>query len=371
VNSSIQNMERFDAYLKNEMSDADRLRFELELNENPKLNAEFLFHKEFLVDLEEGADYHEIRSTLRAIHKKPGVGDRSFLLSPQFLIPLALVATVALLITIINPFVKQGEESMGMALDTKTSDEQVQMAPTESMATESSDTSSALFQNKMELTETKNLESDFVAPVKTSNSGNAFLLDNNGYFLTSQTSNLKKSIVNLQTSDKQHSFQAALVYRDPENHFAILKCHPRVAEKFDSIPIRLFEGDLDSIEEVFVYGVDRGTFTYLKADLDYQQVNNQHYGDSMAYLVNLKTNKSMAGSPVFTMDGQLIGLTVRIKYGNVNVTYLLDAHYIGTKLDYLQAEAPDLDWRTNYSPKAKTKAALMTAFKPFIFELHP
>lgn len=364
-------MERFDAYLKNEMSESDRVQFELELNENPKLKTEFEFHRDFLVDLEEGAEYHEIRTTLRAIHKKPGVGDRNFFTSPQFLIPLALVASVALIVSIINPFVKSGEEQMSMALDTKTTNEQVQMAPTEGAVTESPDSTSALFPTEMELTETKNLESDFVEPLKTVNDGNAFLIDDNGYFLTAKTAHVKKSVVNLQTSDKQHSFQAAVVYRDPENRFAILKCHARIAENFDSIPIKLFEGDLNSIHEVFVYGVDRGTFTYLKEDLDFQLVNEQYYGDSMAYVLNLKTNKSMTGSPVFTMDGELIGLTVLIKFGNINVTYLLDAHYIGTKLDYLQVESPDLDMSTNYSPKAKTKANLMKTFKPFIFELHP
>lgn len=364
-------MERFDAYLKNEMSDADRAQFELELNENPKLKSEFLFHKAFLADLEDGAEYHEIRTTLRAIHKKPGVGDRNFFTSPQFLIPLALVASVALIVTIINPFVKQGEEQMGMALDTKTTNDQVQMAPTESAVTESTDSTSALFPTEIDLSETKNLESDFVSPVKTSQTGNAFLIDDNGYFLTAKTARIKNSKVVLQTSDKQHSFQAAVVYRDPENRFALLKCHKNVAAKFDSIPIRLFEGALDTVKQVFLYGFDTGELTYTKADLDYQLVNSEIYGDSMAYVLNLKTSKSMAGSPVFTMDGQLIGLTVLVKYGTISVTYLLDAHYIGTKLDYLQAEDPDLDWRTNYSPKAKTKADLMTAFKRFIFELHP
>ncbi len=364
-------MERFDAYLKNEMSEPDRMQFELELNENPKLKTEFEFHRDFLVELEEGAEYHEIRTSLRAIHKKPGVGDRNFFTSPQFLIPLALVASVALIVTIINPFVKPGEENMGMALDSKTTNDQVQEAPTEAAVTESADSTSALFPTEMKLTETKNLESDFVSPVSTSQSANAFLIDNNGYFLTAKTAHVKNSKVVLQTSDKQHSFQAAVVYRDPENRFALLKCHQNVAQKFDSIPIRFFQGDLDTVKHVFVYGFDTGELTYTKADLDYQLVNSEIYGDSMAYVLKLKTSKSMAGSPVFTMDGQLIGLTVRIKYGNINVTYLLDAHYIGTKLDYLQAEDPDLDWRTNSSPKAKTKAQLMTAFKPFIFELHP
>jgi hypothetical protein len=364
-------MERFDAYLKNEMSEAERMQFELELNESSNLKSEFLFHKEFLVDLEDGAEYHEIRSTLRAIHKKPGVGDRNFFTSPQFLIPLALVASVALIVTIINPFVKPGEEQMGMALDTKTSNEQVQMAPTESAVTESPDSTSALFPTEMEMYETKNLESEYGKAFTTLSIGNALLIDDDGYFLTAKTEDVSKSIVLLQTSDKQHSFQTAVVYRDPQNNFAILKCHAQLAEKFDSIPIRLFEGDLDSIQEVFVYGSDRGTFTELKEDLDYQLVNSQHYGDSMAYVITRKTDKSMAGSPVFTMDGELVGLTVLVKYGNINVTYLLDVHYIGTKLDYLQAENPDLDMSTNYSPKAKTKAALMKAFKPFIFELHP
>lgn len=364
-------MERFDAYLKNEMSENDRVQFELELNENPKLKAEFLFHRDFLAALEDGAEYHEIRTRLRAIHKKPGVGDRNFFTSPQFLIPLALVASVALIVTIINPFVKKGEENLGMALDKEVTNDQVQMAPTESAVTESQDSTTALFPTEMEMNETKNLESDFIESVKTTNVGNAFLIDNDGYFLTANTKHIKKSIVVLQTSDKQNSFQAAVVYRDPENRFAILKCHSNLAAKFDSIPYQLYEGDLNSVKEVFVYGFDRGELTYFKEDFDYQLVNETNYGDSMSNVITIKTDQSIAGSPVFTMDGQLIGLTVMIKYGNKNVTYLLDAHYIGTKLDYLQVENPDLDMSTNYSPKAKTKANLMKAFKPFIFELHP
>ena len=87
--------------------------------------------------------------------------------------------------------------------------------------------------------------------------------------------------------------------------------------------------------------------------------------------MKLKTSETMAGSPVFTEDGQLIGMVVLIKNGNTTVTFVLDTYYIGIKLDDLLKENSDLNMNRNYQYPASTPSEFLKVYKPYIFEKLP
>lgn len=368
MNSSIHNMERFDAYLNFEMSETDRVQFETELKENPALKAEFNFHRLFMDDLVEGAEYHSIRNILRTIHKKPGVGDRNFFLSKQFYIPLSMVAVVTLIITIMNPFVKNGNEGVAAA-DTHSTDDKVESmesSPTEAMDS----TSSGSVDIGMDLGMMEDLSSEFLPPAESDPSATAFQVSENGYFMTSNAVPGDKKIIILQSVDKKRTFEALVVYRDPDQRFSLLKCHPKVIQHSDSVPIRLFDGDIDTVKRVFTIGFEDGIVGYFHVEFKTGSVYTPTQSDSLAYLMKIKTRSTMSGSPVFTEDGELIGIVVLLESSGKSVTYVLDAHYIGIKLDYLIQQDTDLNMDQNYYQPDTTQSAYMKTFKPFIFELH-
>ena len=58
----------FDAYLGNELSAEDRANFELLLEKNIDLKAEFEEYKSFSQEIYEGAEYGSIKGNLDQIH---------------------------------------------------------------------------------------------------------------------------------------------------------------------------------------------------------------------------------------------------------------------------------------------------------------
>src|SRR5687767_8931444 len=207
MNNSVQNMERFDAYLRNELSAEERTLFEQELHSNPAFREEFHTYQEFIETVHDGAEYGEIRQQLRNIHNKPGVAGRTFFLTPQFLIPLASVAAIALLITIINPFVKQGNETAEAgdyqnlnhapaAVDSEASAADTTFVP---IPHESSSDDGAYKGSP-----------DFLAELKSSPAGTAFLISEDGYFLTSKHLVDKQQQVRLQQKDDKMTFEAVV-----------------------------------------------------------------------------------------------------------------------------------------------------------------
>ncbi|MBI3133946.1 MAG: trypsin-like peptidase domain-containing protein [Bacteroidetes bacterium] len=363
MNSAAQNMERFDAYLHQKMGAEERTLFEQELENNALLKTEFLEYRQFITDLHDGAEYGEIRHQLKTIHNKPGVGGRVFFLSPQFLVPLSLVASLALIITIINPFVKQGNSSA------ENSDYQnLQHSPA---ATESMDTatdSTVAFSETQANGKAYPGSPEFLTEIKTDPAGTAFLISKDGYFLTSKHLVEKHPLLTLQQKDQHYTFEASVVYTDSLMDFAILKCHEKIAAAFKPVPFKFLKNDIQLGQDVFTLGYPKNEIVYTKGVVSSEK---GYKSDTLSYEVSLPSNPGYSGAPLFTSDGDLVGIVIANNTRQQAVTYVLNHHYIETVIDNLaKKDSMKIDMHTNFSKRYKDHSTLVKAYRAYIFEVH-
>lgn len=359
-------MERFDAYLRDEMNAADRQRFEEEINQNALLKNEFLEYQSFLNDLNDGAAYAEIRQTLRIIHNKPGIIRKPFLLSPQFLIPVSIAASIGLLFILVDPFVKEGN---GTA--TNNDYQYLQHTPAATEATEAPDlaTDSTASTEAFHSNDQKYPGSpEFLTSIKTVPTGTAFLISDQGYFLTSKHLVSKHHTLILQQKDDLFTFETSVVYTDSLLDFAILQCHPEIAQNFEPVPFRFLKSDIELGQDVFTLGYPKNEIVYTKGVVSSEK---GYHSDTLSYEVSLPSNPGYSGAPLFNYEGDLIGIVTANNSRQQAVTYVLNQHYIAQTLQNLHDHGTlDIDLQTNFTRRYKQHANLVKAYRSFIFEVH-
>jgi serine protease Do len=363
MNNPSGNTERFDAYLHGEMRADERVQFERELDANAALKQEFDTHSEFISAVHDGAEYGEIRQQLRTIHNKRGVAGRSFFLTPQFLIPLASVAAIALLITIINPFVKEGTE---LAENGDYQNMSVEEAPaaSESQAAVADSTFSEMGTavDPLQL-----LTPYFLEKVEEKPAGTAFMISNYGYFLTSAHVVGDRQRITLQQKEEGMTFDAAVIHVDIPGDFAILKCHDELTKDFKPVPFRFYQDTLRSLQDIFVLGYPTNDLTYKEGIITAESGTR---GDSLLLEASVPFLQGFDGSPLFTYDGDLAGILSK-QYRSNHVTYFIDTHYILQIIETLaKDERLHIDMETNYTRRYKQHTNLVDSYRPYIFEVH-
>ena len=364
------NSARFDAYLFNEM-DADACaKFETDLMSDPILVKEFTEHKKFLDDLQEGMEYRELNKNFNAIHKSIYHPEKNFFTSRQFLIPVAIAASVVLIILAINPFVHMGAEESGtLSSNDVTMDKYASDTSSAEMTDDGYDTQpTAVYE--MEMTEEEKIASpDLLGNVKDVPVGTAFMISKDGYFLTSKELVEGKKIVRLQNREVGLTFEAEVVYVDSLKDFALLKCNQNVTSNFKAIPYRFATKKCQEDDKVFTLGYP-----------DVQQIMIESVISSeKGYLLDTTSvelprtfDNGYVGEPVFTYAGDLIGIMSKKIDRKQTVTYVLDHHYIQIRLDALKENGIEfVNMSQNYNIRPKNHDDLVKWYKPYIFEVHP
>ena len=363
------NEKRFDAYLNNEMTGDERVQFEQDLQADTTLREEFEAHHDFVEQLQEGIEYGEIRLQLKNIHNKPGVVKHNLLLSPKFLIPLAVAASLALIITVINPFVNQGNETADAGdyqeLNVSPSMTQSEMVEnslvadsTYSMAAENAVDDMGYF-----------CSPEFLPEIATAPNGTAFLISEEGYFLTSKHLVTENELITLQQKDNGLTFEAEVVYTDSLADFAILRCHEVVALEFNAVPFKFFKKDIQLGQDVFTLGYPKNDIVYTKGVISSEK---GYKSDTLSFEVSLPSNPGYSGAPLFTYDGDLVGIVIANNTKQQAVTYVLNHHYIQQMIQQLaEKDTMEINMKTNYTKRYKQHSNLVDSYRPFIFEVHP
>ena len=370
MNNFPQNMERFDAYLRDEMSAEGRMEFEQELLSNTLLRTEFEQYHQFIGDVHDGAEYAAIRQMLRTVHNKPGVVRKPFLLSPQFLIPFALAATIALLLMVVNPFIKQGndtaaiEEYQYLQNYPATSNESQAESPSESAVMDSSASVSANVSDDKIYPG----EAPYLVEIKSAPIGTAFLISKDGYFLTSKHLVDKHQKIKLQQKDKALTFEASVVYTDSLMDFAILKCDETLAETFKPVPFQFTKKDIQLGQDVFTLGYPKNEIVYTKGVISSER---GYKSDSLSFEVSLASNPGYSGAPLFTYEGDLIGIVIANNTRQQSVTYVLHHHYITKVIENLSKnDSMKIDLHSNYTKRYKQHSDLVKRYRSLVFEVH-
>ncbi|MBK9190098.1 MAG: trypsin-like peptidase domain-containing protein [Crocinitomicaceae bacterium] len=368
MNSDQANMELFDAYLFGEMSAEEKSAFENRLKGDEAFAKEFYAHKDFLKKIDEGSEYAAVRSQLRLIHHQPGVGENSFFKSRSFYMSLAAVAGIALLVTVFNPFIKEGNSSVA--------DEDYQFLKNEepAAATESNYAmDSTVMTEPFESYENSDegvgyISNQYLKKIIEPPLGTAFMISDDGYFLTSKHLTESYTQLILQNKETSRTFEALVVYEDSLLDFAILKCHPDIADDFSAVPYRFATNKVDLGKEVFTLGYPKNDIVFTKGSVSSE---TGYKSDTNSFEVSMPANPGNSGAPLFSSDGELIGIVNANNNRKQSVTYVINYFPIAVTLENLsKTDSLHVDLSNNKKLKNKTQIQLIKEFRSYIFEVH-
>ena len=356
-------MKRFDAYLFNEMSKTERAQFETDIGSDDVLEQEFEEHRNFLSTFAEGVEYKEITKKLRSIHTSLYEPRQNFFTSRQFLIPVGIAAAFVLLVLTINPFVFQGN----LSADNKSGDSPNNYSSATDTASYAPDAAAVEPASADEAM--NNLlpapAADLQAPIKEESAGNAFLISDQGYFLTAATLVDHDGLITLQHYNIG-SFEAALVYTDSLAGFALLRCHPDIT-RYLKLPVPYHPVQRGIKEEQDLY-----SFFYKnsKPVLEKAVVVAIDTAAGPDFKIKMSDKRHLDGAPVFNRQHELAGIVVPDNSG-YSVTNAIDYRYVQGILDdlYEQGLIPDLTERR--AGRTKLYSDPQKRISPFIFEVHP
>ncbi|NOQ71543.1 MAG: hypothetical protein GQ574_06055 [Crocinitomix sp.] len=361
----------FDRYISGEMDAAEKSAFEERLTHSESLKKTFEEYTTFSAEIAAGGEYGAIKKELGTIHQDLHGRKRSKLFSPKFLIPVGVAATITL-VFMISPWNRMNDSTMA------------ENNIYEPLANHSNDgygeSDDALIMYEEMVTEAAGdanpdsaqadvedlLLRDSLAQINLSPHGTAFLISEDGFFLTSKHLIEGQKIVDLQQKGLGLTFEAEVIYSDSILDFSILKSSIKTAINFDAVPYEIVEETPELGDAVFTLG-------YTKKDIVYTEgVVSSETGfesDSIYFEVSLPSNAGHSGAPLFNEKGNLIGIITAHLSDKQAVTYILRPDYIQNRLDAL-SDSLSIDLSTNYSKKNASTKRLIKLYRPFIFEVH-
>jgi hypothetical protein len=377
---------RFDAYLRDEMTPAQRKQFEADLQSDVRFFEAFERHKKFLTDFEEGVEYRETQKQLNSIHEKLYNPQPNFFTSRQFLVPVAIAACFVLAMLAINPTIFTGGDSDSAndhitAADTISYPGQENAMSTEptnadsmnDTLVETVDTASSPGSDDVPGTDLQweeyfnKLLPDPVPYTMETDAGTALMLSADGYFITSKHILGNQLIVMLRRPADGLAFNAEVVYTDSLTDLAILQCHPDLADQyFTPVPLSFFNDSIRVNQPVTVLGYYNGQLTKTEGVVRADSISADRQIE-----IEIPHHTGYRGAPVFTKDGALVATLGKNNY-KTRVTYGQDVHYILAVLENLKEQnrfsGPD---QQNRGLSAKPYASLSKRYGPFLYEVHP
>lgn len=360
---SRENIALFDRYLNGEMDEAEKNAFEERLNHSESLKTAFEDYKDFAKKIVEGAEYSQIIEQLDTIHADLYPQKKSRVIKPQFWIFAGVAASIALLI-FFNPF--------GLNLSTGGDSAYEPLANNDVYSEEALEMEDQI--NEEYVTDLDSVEMNYeiiplgdnLEEIDITPFGTAFLIAENGFFLTSKHLVENYSGFVLQQKELGFTFEVSVVYRDTLLDFAVLKCSEKMADRLEAVPFELVTESPELGDEVFTLGYPKKDIVYTEGVVSSETGYNS---DSIYFEVSLPSNAGHSGAPLFNEDGNLIGIITAQHSDKQAVTYVLKHDYINDRLGVL-ADSLGMDLSSNYSKKMGNTNRLIKLYRPFIFELH-
>lgn len=358
-----KNIALFDRYLNNEMSGDEKLEFEQKLKEDESFQKEFEDYKGFIDIVAESATYASTLEKLDIIHEKLyPTNKRPFFLRPGFYVPISLVAGIALLVMIFNP--EMGSDGLSSNED---SYEELRY-PEESSEDAGESDNEGNDDEVYESVEPTHMDTTFLPPIYKQPKGTAFLISDEGYFLTAGHLVEDKTTLKLQNKDLELTFEVDIIYADTIMDFAILRCDEAVSENFERVPFKFHKSSCELGDDVFTLGFPKKEIVYTDGVVSSE---NGYKSDSLYFEISMPANPGNSGAPLFTKEGKLCGIITANNSKQQSVTYVLKHQYIESKLKELEErDSIYIDISDNYSKRFSTKSRMIKKYRPFIFEVH-
>lgn len=180
--------------------------------------------------------------------------------------------------------------------------------------------------NQNKLVKTINSSSkDYKEPIKNAKfGGTGFALTANGYLCTNFHVIRDADSVYVQ-NNKGESFQAKVVYKDPQYDIAILKITDEGFTPLANLPYKLKNNSLGMGENVYTLGYPKDDAVLGEG---YISSKTGHAGDTTQYQVSIPINPGNSGGPLLDNYGNIIGVITAKENQVDGATFAIKSRYI-------------------------------------------
>lgn len=359
----------FESYLMGELSGDELEDFESRLDQSPAFKASFKSHKALVESIEDGVEYGNIRTQLEDIHQKEVGKTKVINFKKPLILTLSIAASVAFILLIIDPFNHNSNQDSATAeyQELDNGESYAEEGSEDDVATESvADTENAT--DTIQYKDSANLNQDILEFIPRDPKGTAFLISENGYFLTSKHLVEKRHLVKLQQKDLGLTFKAKVIYTDSLMDFAVLQCNEEIAANFERIPFKFGKKNPRIGDEVFTLGYPKKEIAYTTGDVSSE---TGYKSDTLYYEISLPSNPGYSGAPLFSTSGYLAGIITANHSKKQSVTYVLRPDYILNCMDSLNLDLdPKIDMKRNYYKNYSQRSDRVDKYRPYVFEVH-
>ncbi|MGZ3756043.1 MAG: S1C family serine protease [Mucilaginibacter sp.] len=318
--SENQLLEVIERYLNGEMSADERTRFELLRKENSSVDHYVTEHQQFTGLLKQYAERVELENRLNAIHQEIDVHTlkESLMAHPSWIVQLwrnhhskiSVAATVALFAIVSVMYLTGGFKN------------------NDSKIVELKNQVNKLDRSNKSMQSSINAISKVVPRIdRASGTATGFAITSNGLIATNYHVVRGADSVHLQNADGK-SFNAKVLWTDPQNDIAILKIVDKSFEGLGTIPYTFKRSESDLAESISTYGYPDGAPVYHNG---YLASNSGLKGDSLRYQISIPITFGNSGGPLWDSHGNIIGITdskqaqAEGEHFAIKSKYLLDA----------------------------------------------
>lgn len=325
MKNSIEFIERADSYIKDELTDVEKLAFEKYCDENPASAKEYEQHRLLFQKLREYQLRKNLKDNMEAVYAEqdtykfktekaiPILGIRS--IWQKYKYTAAVAASVALVAVFSTLWMS------GFYNDVK----------------ETSFQYSALKRDMNTIKKNVNAQNAVIKNINNGSDNNnptphtvgnygatGFALTGNGFIATNYHVVKESDSVYVQNS-KGESFKAKVIYIDPSHDLAVLEITDSAFVKTSAVPYTFKETDSELGQDVFTIGYPREEAVYGSG---YLSSNTGYRGDTVSYQVTIPVNPGNSGGPVLDNKGNVIGIISGKQTETEGAAFAVKTNYI-------------------------------------------
>ena len=296
----LQLLETVERYLREEMTEDERLSFDELRKNDPEVDQLVVEHTLFLEQLSEYGDRRQFKSELNEIHRKfteegiivkeatPG---KVVSLFKKYKRVTAVAASIAGITTILIAGM-----TMYYSRRANTADiEQLRIEFRQEVAKRTNE----VYNKVKDRFPTKAPEN--AQPIS---GGTGFLIDGKGYLVTNAHVVKGSSSVVIQ-NNKGQQFRATIVHLNEVTDIAILKVEDNDFKSVSTVPYNIRKSGAELGEQLFTLGFPREEIVYNEG---YMSAKTGFNGDTLSCQIGVAANPGNSGGPVFNKNGEVIGI---------------------------------------------------------------
>lgn len=346
-----------DAYLRNELTEDERARFERMMQEDSSLDHLVVEQRLFIKKLENQESRKKFEALVNTVkdnfHANQEPESKLIQLWRKHKKVISLAASIAgitalLISAAVNSFNKQPTSEI----------RQLSQALKEVKRTQQI--------TDIEIQDLK--KATFTPAANAKLGGTGFLIDPKGYIVTSAHTVDNADSVYIQNSKGEY-FKVNTIYVNAPADLAILKIVDNKFTPLKSLPYGFFKNNVDLGEEIFTLGYPRPT-AEIVYNRGYLSAKTGYLGDSLNYQIAISANPGNSGAPIFNKDGEIIGIMSGKQITAEGVVFSSRVSNIYTALQEIKKDSTkqeSIKINSNSHVKGLERVQQVKKFEPYMF----